>query len=67
LLLGVAPNVPGFLATAIPGTFGGIPPFWTALYPYAWFVGAGVAGVLYLAGMKHPALPLEPAFGEAAE
>ena len=52
LLLGILPNVPGFLlqvklisATAFPG--------WISdLYHYAWFVGFFVSGILYLILMK---------------
>jgi NCS1 family nucleobase:cation symporter-1 len=65
LILGVAPNVPGFLAAAMPGTFGGIPPFWTAVYPYAWFVGAIIAATIYTLGMRQSSAPLEPALGAA--
>ena len=49
LLAGIAPCVPGFL-----GTIGmaQVAPVWTALYHYAWFIGFGVAALVYLAGMK---------------
>jgi len=52
LIVGVAPNVPGFLGTvkAIdPTTIG---PFWMGLYNYAWFVGFGVAFMVYVAMMR---------------
>ncbi len=49
LALGVAPCVPGFLA-AIGAIHGA--PLWTSIYSWAWFVGFGVAAVVYLAGMK---------------
>ena len=65
LILGVAPNVPGFLAAAIPGTFGAMPAIWTALYPYAWFVGAAIAATVYMVGMRQSSAPLEPALGAA--
>lgn len=29
-----------------------IPPFYATLYDYAWFLGFGISGVLYFAGMK---------------
>jgi NCS1 family nucleobase:cation symporter-1 len=51
LAAGVAPTLPGFLAAAFPGVFGGIPGPFTALYPYAWFVGAGVASLVYYLAM----------------
>ncbi len=52
LVLGVLPSVPGFLAQAFPGSFGGVPDLWKGLYSYAWFLGFGVAAVLYLALMR---------------
>jgi NCS1 family nucleobase:cation symporter-1 len=46
LALGVAPNVPGFLATL--GVVR-VAPFWTTLYHYAWFLAFAIAfGVYYL-------------------
>lgn len=48
LVLGVLPNVPGFLATAFPGAFSNVPAFWTELYSYSWFLGFLLAGGLYL-------------------
>jgi NCS1 family nucleobase:cation symporter-1 len=52
LLIAMAPTLPGFLAVAFPSTFGGMPAFLTMLYPYAWFVGAALASVIYYAGMS---------------
>jgi NCS1 family nucleobase:cation symporter-1 len=46
LVVGVAPNVPGFLAAA--GFVDGVPAFWSQLYTYAWFVGFLLAAVCYL-------------------
>lgn len=54
LVLGIAPCVPGFLATvsdswkvyftpADPSSFS-----WTELYPYAWFISFGVSFVVYM-------------------
>jgi NCS1 family nucleobase:cation symporter-1 len=48
----VLPNVPGFLASAFPQAFGGMPPLFTALYSYAWFVGVGLAMAVYLLAMS---------------
>jgi NCS1 family nucleobase:cation symporter-1 len=45
--LGIAPNLPGFLAVAAPGAFGGVSPIWGVIYNYAWFVGVAVALVSY--------------------
>ena len=47
LVLGVAPNLPGFLAAAAPHAFGGVGAFWTGLYTYAWFVGLAIAATVY--------------------
>lgn len=47
LVLGVLPNLPGFLAAAAPHLFGGVGAFWTGLYTYAWFVGLGIAAIVY--------------------
>ncbi len=48
LLAGALPSLPGFLVTvkAIDGA--GLPAFLLGLYNYAWFVGFGVAFILYL-------------------
>lgn len=51
LIAGVAPNVPGFLAQAFPNQFGGVAEIWKGLYSYAWFLGFGLAGAVYLALM----------------
>jgi NCS1 family nucleobase:cation symporter-1 len=51
LLVGVAPNVPGFLRSV--KVLGGGPDGWDAIYPYAWFTGLFVAAVLYRIGMRH--------------
>ncbi len=49
LVLGVAPNVPGFL-----GTIGVVEaaPFWTTLYAYAWFIAFAIAFGVYYALMR---------------
>jgi NCS1 family nucleobase:cation symporter-1 len=52
LLVGVLPNVPGFLAQAFPASFGNVPEFWRGLYSYAWFIGFALAAVAYLALMR---------------
>jgi NCS1 family nucleobase:cation symporter-1 len=51
-VLGVLPSLPGFLATVklIDGAH--VAPFLLGLYNYAWFVGFGVAFVVYLALRK---------------
>lgn len=45
------PNVPGVLATAFPGTFGGAPLVFEAIYGYAWFVGVFVSVAVYVPPM----------------
>ena len=52
LIVGVLPNVPGFLAAA--GALPEVPSPLATLYTYAWFVGFGVAGLVYwlLAGRR---------------
>jgi NCS1 family nucleobase:cation symporter-1 len=50
LVLGVAPNVPGFLKSA--GAIAGPRGFWDELYVYAWFTGFLLAGAIYLGGMR---------------
>jgi NCS1 family nucleobase:cation symporter-1 len=49
LAIGIAPNVPGFLAAA-----GGpaAAPLFVRVYEWAWFVSFILAGAVYLAGMK---------------
>ncbi|MEQ1571124.1 MAG: cytosine permease, partial [Myxococcota bacterium] len=50
LVVGVAPNLPGFLHAA--GALESVPPVFDVVYPYAWFVGFGVSAVTYAAGMS---------------
>ena len=52
LVIGVAPNVPGFLAQAFPDRFAGISSFWSGLYSYAWFLGFGLAALVYVILMR---------------
>jgi NCS1 family nucleobase:cation symporter-1 len=49
LAAGIAPNLPGFL-----GAIGAIKasPLATSIYDWAWFVGLGVASIIYLVGMR---------------
>jgi cytosine/uracil/thiamine/allantoin permease len=47
LLLGIIPNIPGFLQAASNGAIQ-VPTFFNAIYTYAWFVSLIIAGVLYL-------------------
>jgi NCS1 family nucleobase:cation symporter-1 len=47
LLLGIVPNIPGFLATIGLLSPGILPAWITQLYNYAWFVGFFVSGLSY--------------------
>jgi NCS1 family nucleobase:cation symporter-1 len=58
LVLGIAPNVMGFLKSA--HVTGGPEDFWDAIYVYAWFTGFLLAFGVYLAGMKLGASPRTP-------
>lgn len=55
LIIGILPNLPGFLHAA--GVVDSVPPIFDTLYHYAWFVGAFVAGGLYLIFSRGRALP----------
>ncbi len=50
LVVGVLPNLPGFLKAA--GAFDGPANFFDELYVYAWFTGFLLAGAVYWAGRK---------------
>ncbi|NNE47302.1 MAG: NCS1 family nucleobase:cation symporter-1 [Rhodothermales bacterium] len=47
LVVGIAPNIPGFLAQASGGAIS-VPQMFSDLYTYAWFGGLLVAGVVYI-------------------
>ena len=48
-VLGVAPSLPGFIATVSGHPAGG---FFGGVYNWAWFVGFLVAAAVYVTGMK---------------
>ncbi len=50
LLVGVLPNLPGFLHAA--GFVSQVPAVFNTIYTYAWFVGLGIAAVVYLVLMR---------------
>ena len=54
LVLAVLPNLPGFLH-AIDIAKPAEPGFFDSIYPYAWFVGLAIGGVVYWAGMTFSA------------
>ncbi|MCU6432378.1 NCS1 family nucleobase:cation symporter-1 [Undibacterium sp. Jales W-56] len=51
-VIGVAPNIPGFLNAAFPAAFPDTSEVFKSIYTYAWFVGLVLSGVLYLVMMK---------------
>ena len=57
-VLGVLPNVPGFLNAAFPQIFPDVGSFFKTVYTYAWFVGVAIAAIVYRIGMngkiQHP-------------
>jgi len=57
LVLGVVPNVPGFLAAL--GAMS-VSSAWATLYNWAWFVGFAIAASVYIAGMRLTAGRREP-------
>ena len=52
LAMGVLPNLPGFLATAFPKTFTGVPPAFMIIYTYAWFAGLAISALAYAILMR---------------
>jgi NCS1 family nucleobase:cation symporter-1 len=48
LVLGIAPCVPGFLAAISDRLKESIPPFWSQIYAYAWFISFGISFVVYV-------------------
>ncbi len=50
LVIGVLPNLPGFLHAA--GFVSSVPQIFQSIYTYAWFVGLGVAALVYLGLMR---------------
>lgn len=50
-VLGVAPNIPGFLNAAFPASFPHVGEVFKQFYAYAWFLGLLIAAVVYRIGM----------------
>jgi NCS1 family nucleobase:cation symporter-1 len=46
-VLGVLPNIPGFLNAAFPAAFPNVGEGFKLLYTYAWFVGIAIAALVY--------------------
>jgi NCS1 family nucleobase:cation symporter-1 len=53
LILGILPNVPGFLTTIQAVSTDTFPAWLSDLYHYAWFVGFGISGWVYWILMKN--------------
>ncbi len=53
LLLGILPNVPGFLLQVKLISINAFPGWISELYHYAWFVGFAVSGVIYFLAMRN--------------
>ena len=53
LLLGIVPNIPGFLVAIKVLDVNSMASWITGLYNYAWFVGFGVSGIVYWIAMKN--------------
>ena len=51
-VLGVLPNIPGFLNAAFPAAFPSVGEGFKLIYTYAWFVGIAISAVVYGALMK---------------
>ncbi|MBZ2208729.1 NCS1 family nucleobase:cation symporter-1 [Massilia soli] len=58
-ILGVLPNIPGFLNAAFPASFPEVGDIFKTIYTYAWFVGVAIAALVYgvmMNGRPQPAL-----------
>lgn len=64
-VLGVLPNVPGFLNAAFPQSFPDVGDLFKQIYTYAWFVGLGIASVVYRVGMAGKVAARSTALGRA--
>jgi NCS1 family nucleobase:cation symporter-1 len=52
LIVGILPNIPGFLVTIKVASVSSMPLWVSGLYNYAWFVGFFVSGFVYYIAMK---------------
>jgi NCS1 family nucleobase:cation symporter-1 len=46
-VLGVLPNIPGFLNAAFPASFPDVSALFKSIYTYAWFVGIALSSLVY--------------------
>lgn len=56
-VIGVLPNIPGFLNAAFPASFPDVAQGFKTIYTYAWFVGLALSALVYGVMMKGKALP----------
>lgn len=57
MVVGVLPNLPGFLHTAFPASFAHVADVFNTLYTYAWFVGLILSALVYALLMKSGRAP----------
>ena len=62
-VVGVLPNIPGFMNAAFPASFPNVGDVFKTLYTYAWFVGIAISALVYGLLMKGRTAP---AIGAAA-
>ncbi|MES3025938.1 MAG: NCS1 family nucleobase:cation symporter-1 [Pseudomonadota bacterium] len=60
-VLGVLPNIPGFLNAAFPTLLPDVGELLKTIYTYAWFVGVAISAVVYGLLMKGKSVPVMPA------
>jgi NCS1 family nucleobase:cation symporter-1 len=56
-VIGVLPNIPGFLNAAFPASFPDVADGFKTIYTYAWFVGIAISAVVYGIMMKGKSVP----------
>jgi NCS1 family nucleobase:cation symporter-1 len=56
-VVGVLPNIPGFLNAAFPASFPDVSETFKTIYTYAWFVGIAISAVVYGVMMKGKTVP----------
>jgi NCS1 family nucleobase:cation symporter-1 len=66
-VVGVLPNIPGFLHAAFPGAFPSVGGFFEQVYTYAWFIGLAVAAIVYGLLMSMRRSDIEPAYMAALQ
>ena len=61
-IVGVLPNIPGFLNAAFPQAVPTMPEFFKTLYTYAWFAGLAISAVSYaLLMQRRRTIAMQPA------